>query len=136
MLSHAILSWAMGSCSAVLLLSAVPALAGEPPWTAPAAEKEIKNPLPRGTGIPEGKQVFETNCVICHGPAGKGDGPVGAALNPKPVDLTAKAVQAQSDGDLFWKISTGRGAMPSWQTLSEKDRWSLVQFIRSLEGKM
>ena len=134
MLSQAMLSWAAGGCSAILLLGALPAMAGEPPWTAPAAEKGIKDPLPRGTGISEGKQAFEANCVICHGPAGRGDGPVGAALTPKPGDLTAKPVQAQSDGELFWKISTGRGAMPSWQTLSEKDRWSLVQYIRSLGG--
>jgi mono/diheme cytochrome c family protein len=110
-------------------------MAGEPPWTAPAAEKGIQNPLPPTAGPQEGKKVFDANCVVCHGASGKGDGPVGAALTPKPGDLTGKAVQAQSDGELFWKISTGRGAMPSWQTLPEKDRWSLVQFIRTLRGK-
>jgi mono/diheme cytochrome c family protein len=135
MLSRAVLTWAMRGCCAILLLGAVPAMAGEPPWTAPAAERGIKNPLPPAAGMQEGKKVFEANCVVCHGPGGKGDGPVGAALNPKPGDLTSKAVQAQSDGELFWKISTGRGAMPSWQTLPQKDRWSLVQFIRNLSGK-
>jgi mono/diheme cytochrome c family protein len=135
MLGRVIFTCALGGCYAILILGAVPAAAGEPPWSAPAAERGVKNPLPPATGIQEGKQVFETNCVLCHGSGGKGDGPAGAALSPKPGDLTAKSVQAQSDGELFWKISTGRGAMPSWQTLPEKDRWSVVQFIRTLGGK-
>lgn len=59
----------------------------------------------------------------------------GAALNPKPKNLAEKAVQAQTDGELFWKISNGRGAMPPWNSLSEKDRWSLVRYIRSLAAK-
>jgi len=70
-----------------------------------------------------------------HGPAGTGDGLAAASLNPKPKDLSAKAVQARTDGELLWKISTERGAMPSWQTLPETGRWSVVQHIRSLGGK-
>lgn len=134
MLSHALLSLAVSAWSALLLLNAMPAFAGEESWTAPAAERQKKNPIPRAAGLQEGKKVFEANCSMCHGPTGKGDGPVGAALNPKPDNLTSKKVQAQTDGALFWKISTGRGAMPSWQTLPEKDRWSVVDFIRSLSG--
>ncbi len=137
MLNHSILSRVVAACSVMLLLSltVVPVLAGEPPWKAPAAEKGKKNPVPRATGVPAGKTVFETNCVMCHGPQGKGNGPAGVALDPKPADLTSKPVQVQTDGELFWKISTGRGAMPSWQTLPEKDRWSVVDYIRSLAGK-
>jgi mono/diheme cytochrome c family protein len=135
MLRFILRSLACPAWSALLLLAALPALAGEPPWAAPAAEREKKSPVSRASGVPEGKKLFETNCVMCHGPSGKGDGPVGAALTPKPEDLTSQAVRGQTDGALFWKISTGRGAMPSWQTLPEKDRWSVVAFIRSLGGK-
>jgi mono/diheme cytochrome c family protein len=134
MLSHALLSVTVSAWSALLLLSAIPVLAGEQPWTAPAAERQKKNPIPRAAGLQEGKKVYEANCSMCHGPAGKGDGPVGKALTPKPTDLTSKDVRSQTDGVLFWKISIGRGAMPSWQTLPEKDRWSVVDFIRSLSG--
>jgi mono/diheme cytochrome c family protein len=137
MLRHAIMSWAMAGCSVLmfLIVSAAPVTAGEPPWVAPAAEKAKKNPVSRATGVPEGKKVFETNCAMCHGQAGKGDGAAAVALNPKPADLSSKAIQSQTDGELFWKISTGRGAMPSWQTLPETDRWSVVDFVRSLGGK-
>ncbi len=134
---RSIITWMMAGCSALLFLITVaaPVSAGEPPWVAPATEKAKKNPVPRATGAPEGKKVFETNCLMCHGQEGKGNGPAGVALNPKPADLSSKAVQAQTDGELFWKISTGRGAMPSWQTLPEKDRWSVIDFIRTLGGK-
>jgi mono/diheme cytochrome c family protein len=135
MLSRPLLSSVMLGWSAMPLSSAAPVMVGEPLWTAPPAEKGKPNPVPCAEGLTGGKTVFETNCGMCHGPTGKGDGPVGAALTPKAEDLTARAVRAQTYGALFWKISTGRGAMPSWQTLPEKDRWSVVAFIRSLGGK-
>ena len=34
--------------------------------------------------LAKGKEVYEVNCASCHGPNGAGDGPAGAALNPKP----------------------------------------------------
>ena len=67
------------------------------------------------------------------GAKGKGDGAAAVALNPKPADWTSKRVQDESDGELFWKISTGRGAMPAWKHLPEKDRWALVQYLRTLK---
>jgi mono/diheme cytochrome c family protein len=105
-------------------------------WEAPAGEKGKKNPLPDDKATREmGEKVAKTNCVSCHGAKGKGDGAAAAALNPKPADWTSKKVQAESDGEIFWKISTGRGAMPSWKFLPENDRWALVRYIRSLGGK-
>lgn len=101
-------------------------------WRAPAAAKNAKNPE---KGAEVGRKVAETNCTPCHGPGGKGDGPAAAALNPKPADWTSKKVQSETDGELFWKISNGRGAMPPWKHLSEKERWQLVNYIRSLAKK-
>jgi mono/diheme cytochrome c family protein len=105
-------------------------------WEAPAVEKAKKNPLPADAAtVAQGKKVAETNCVSCHGPKGKGDGPASVALNPKPADWTSKKVQSESDGEIFWKLSTGRGAMPSWKFLPENDRWALVRYIRTLAAK-
>jgi mono/diheme cytochrome c family protein len=127
--------WIVTACGAALLFGGLPATAGETPWTAPAVEKSKKNPVRREVGVQEGRKVFDLNCSMCHRPPGKGDGPAGAALDPKPKDLTSGAAQAETDGELFWKISTGRGPMPPWQSLPEKQRWSLVHYIRSLAGK-
>ena len=99
-------------------------------WEAPPAEKAKKSP---GGNAASGKKLAETNCVSCHGNSGKGDGPAAAALNPKPADWTSAKVQGESDGSLFWKISNGRGPMPPWKHLSEKDRWDLVSYVKSLK---
>ena len=101
-------------------------------WEAPAAEKAKKSP---GGNPASGKKLAETNCISCHGASGKGDGPAAAALNPKPADWTSARVQGESDGALFWKISNGRGPMPPWKHLSEKDRWDLVAYVKSLGKK-
>jgi mono/diheme cytochrome c family protein len=42
-------------------------------------------------------------------------------------------MSAQSDGELFYKISEGRRPMPEFKTkLTEEQRWQLVLFTRSL----
>jgi mono/diheme cytochrome c family protein len=104
-------------------------------WKAPPEAKTIKNPQPpTPASVAQGKKLAETNCVSCHGPGGKGDGPAAAALPPpKPADWTSSRVKRETDGELFWKISDGRGAMPPWKHLPEKDRWDLVNYIRSAQ---
>ncbi len=88
---------------------------------------------PGAKAVEQGKKVAQVNCVACHGAGGKGDGAAAAALNPKPADWTSARVQDEPDGELFWKISTGRGAMPPWRHLPENERWALIHYIRSLK---
>ena len=118
------------AAAGVLALSASAWAQG--PWEAPAAEKGKKSP---GGNTASGKKLAETNCASCHGASGKGDGPAAAALNPKPADWTSAKVQSESEGELFWKISNGRGPMPPWKHHSEKDRWDLVTYVKSLGKK-
>ena len=111
--------------------------AGGSDWKAPQYVDKTKNPLAgEAKATKEGKNLFNTNCSICHGDKGEGNGPAAATLNPKPKNLTSKQVQEQSDGALYWKITTGKPPMISWQSaLSEKQRWSLVNYIRQLNKK-
>lgn len=105
-------------------------------WEAPAEAKKTKNPVKAGPDvINAAKQITTTQCAPCHGASGKGDGPAAAALPVKPADWTSKAVQSQTDGELFWKITNGRGPMPPWKHLAETERWGLVHYIRSLAKK-
>lgn len=106
-------------------------------WAAPKYVEKLKNPLAgNAQATKEGKTLFKTNCVTCHGDKGEGNGPSAATLNPKPGNLTSKQVQEQPDGAIFWKITTGKPPMLSWQqTLNEKQRWSLVNYIRELRKK-
>jgi mono/diheme cytochrome c family protein len=129
-------AWVALAIGAVAVVGLAASARAQAPWEAPAAEKAKKNPSPSDPKTAEqGKKVAQINCASCHGAMGKGDGAAAAALSPKPADWTSKKVQAESDGEIFWKISTGRGAMPSWKHLPESERWALVRYIRSLGGK-
>jgi len=99
---------------------------------------KAKNPVPAGEkakSAERGKSLAMTNCAPCHGNGGKGDGPGAAALPKKPADWTSKAVQAESDGGLFVRITDGNPPMPPWGSLPDKDRWDLINYIKSLGKK-
>ena len=117
----------------LLAWAGVAVVSAQGPWVAPADAKAMKNPV---KGVGNAKKSIETNCVSCHGPSGKGDGPAAAALPaPKPANWTSAGVQKQTDGEIFWKMSNGRGAMPPWKHLPEQERWEIVNYIRTLKGK-
>lgn len=67
--------------------------APEPAEEAPAPAAEEPTPEPPAEEPPaaafDAKGTFETVCATCHGATGKGDGPAGAALDPKPADFSA-----------------------------------------------
>ncbi len=129
-----------GAAAATILLAVVSLGApawGQGKWECPVAEKAKKNAVPNTPqAVAAGKKlVTDKACTACHGETGKGDGPGAAALNPKPANWTSAAVQSESDGCIFWKISTGRGAMPPWASLSETERWQIIHYLRTLKGK-
>ncbi|MFZ6031462.1 MAG: c-type cytochrome [Chloroflexota bacterium] len=110
--------------------------------TVPAEYDGLTNPLAGSTeAAAAGKDLYAGRCATCHGEAGRGDGAGGAALNPKPTDLTA--LDAASDGYIYWRIAEGGmvepfksqgSAMPAWKNvLSEEETWQLVTYIRTLE---
>lgn len=95
----------------------------------------MQNPVEATTAsITRGRELYLQSCASCHGQEGHGDGPAGATLNPKPLDLTIH-VPLHSDGRLMEWISEGiaRTAMPPWkERYSETDRWSIINFLRQL----
>ena len=112
------------------------ARAGES-WQAPETVAVMKNPVGSTEGgIAQGRKIYETRCADCHGAKGKGDGPAAADLDPKPGDLSRAAMNGQSDGALFWKVSEGRKPMPTYKSkLSDEQRWQVVTYVRTLAGK-
>jgi mono/diheme cytochrome c family protein len=96
-------------------------------WQAPREAWARRNPLPATPEIVGGgRKLFLRHCAECHGGGGQG--------NKRAADLLLPAVQAQSDGALFWKITNGnpRRGMPSWGRLPEPQRWQLVHSLRAL----
>jgi len=95
----------------------------------------------------KGKVLFETNCASCHGTSGKGDGPVGAALQPPPRDFTKaefkydanKDGKPGEDADLLLVITNGAAAyggsplMAPWGHLPEQDRLDLIAYVRTFK---
>jgi mono/diheme cytochrome c family protein len=79
-----------------------------------------------------GRALFAKHCACCHGPSGRGDGSAGRDLDPQPSDLAQPEVLEKSDAQLFRQITRGRRPMPSFNKLSEEDRWHIIQYIRTL----
>ena len=89
--------------------------------------------------IANGAALYQdSGCAGCHGVSGHGDGPTAPELNPPPPDLTARHATAHTAGDLFWWLSYGvkpTSAMPGFgQSLSEEERWDLINYVRALSS--
>ncbi len=103
-------------------------------------ENAQANPIPPNrASIESGAALYTTSCLPCHGVSGKGDGPVGVTLNPRPADLTQHAIPGiHTDAQLYEWITNGfpGSRMPAFKTaLSDTDRWNLVNFMRTLAPK-
>jgi mono/diheme cytochrome c family protein len=101
----------------------------------PAAGAPV-NPVPADeTSIARGSQLFYTNCAMCHGVDGEGNGTIAAFfVKKKPANLTSALVQSKNDGAIFLTISNGFGFMPALnENFTVRERWDLVNFVRTLD---
>ena len=89
---------------------------------------------PAAPAVVDGDKIYAEKCTVCHGPGGKGDGPGGAALNPKPRDHTSGAyMNARTDDQLLEVIRNGKGNMPAWKSvLSDEEIHAVLKHVRSL----
>jgi len=77
----------------------------------------------------EGEKLYQVNCHSCHGDPGRNNF---IALQPPPGDPATEKIQRNSDGEIFHKVSAGRGQMPSFRSVLTTDEiWKVVSFIRS-----
>ncbi|MEJ5198015.1 MAG: cytochrome c [Anaerolineae bacterium] len=86
--------------------------------------------------LARGKQLYGHHCAVCHGPQGKGDGPVTQfwkADAKRPANLTEPRIGQQTDGALYLTIAQGFGVMPPLrENLSVRERWDIVNYVRTL----
>jgi mono/diheme cytochrome c family protein len=102
----------------------------------------LENPVPASVETTRrGSEVYRVNCAACHGPDGRGGGPVaayyerGAAGPVRPPDLASARVRGRTDGQLWWIVRRGLGNMPAFgPLLRDEEVWLVVRFIRSVQG--
>jgi copper transport protein len=83
----------------------------------------------------KGKAVYEQSCAICHGAQGKGDGPAGLMMTPRPADFTSAKIKGKPDGELLKSIQDGRPptTMPAFKgQLSAQQIADVLAYTRSL----
>ena len=128
-----------------------------PRSVAPCGASTADRALAPADAVDHGRDLFRIYCASCHGPAGRGDGPVASELVNRPVDLTALAggnggvfpeerVRSTIDGRADLR-SHGTRTMPIWglafqesgtdvaqePEVERRIGW-LVEFLRSIQA--
>ncbi|MFN8059074.1 MAG: cytochrome c [Vicinamibacterales bacterium] len=90
--------------------------------------------------VDNGRRLYLAHgCRVCHGQEGRGDGPVGLTLNPRPRDfrdLTAYR-QGTSIEEIAWTIGNGvrqKGSMMQpYAHIPEADRLLIAKYVKRLQ---
>ncbi|MCX6306133.1 MAG: cytochrome c [Bacteroidetes bacterium] len=103
-------------------------------WVVPDDQKAVVAPFKFTPDMQkQGEQLYQKNCQSCHGIPGKDNW---AKLTPPPGDLSKEKAQKQTDGEMFYRITTGKVPMPEFRNiLSEDDRWWVIAYLRSYNPK-
>ncbi|MCP5057000.1 MAG: cytochrome c [bacterium] len=119
-------------------LAAAAAPATPPPAAADPEPEPEPEPLVPDAG--RGAEIYALNCSSCHGSAGLGDGPAGAALQPPPTNHADGGYMNTLHNDHLYKavyeggVAVGKSAtMAPWgAVLGEAKVWDLVAFMRTI----
>lgn len=106
-------------------------------------QEQLANPVRANlASLKNGEKLFQRYCSTCHGPEGKGDGPVaGPPFGTGPFGLVlpvggpASVAKIFSDGHIYTTMTLGRGRMPSYRRILPEHRWDIVNYIRDLNGQ-
>jgi high-affinity iron transporter len=122
-------------------------LAKRPPAVLDSLEKrfadilgnDAKLELPKlPMDLAQGKTIYTQSCASCHGVTGLGDGPGGAALNPRPPAIgTSAQMHGVSPALMYRIVSVGIAGTPMAGfsgSLTSEQRWSVVAYINSLRS--
>lgn len=81
--------------------------------------------------LERGAYLYNMACAVCHGPEGKGDGPVVSKGMPMPPSYTSRRVRRYKVGHIYHVITVGYGNMASHaQQLYPEDRWAVAEYVK------
>jgi hypothetical protein len=96
-----------------------------------------------GDGIPlkvdravleRGRERFNINCAICHGPVGLGNGITSQYGLVGIANFHDSRLRTMPDGQIFNTITLGKNTMgPYGSNISVEDRWAIISYIRALQ---
>ncbi len=86
-----------------------------------------------GEFLHKGEMQFNIRCAPCHGQAGEGNGLVGRKLPVPPTPFHTDYMRGQPLGHYFDVITQGIRTMPSYEFVSEENRWAIAAYIQALQ---
>ena len=96
------------------------------------------NPTPDTVAsVDRGAVTYDATCARCHGAEYRGDGPDAGTTSVPPASLVSGHLDSHSDSDIYTWIRDGLpGGMPGYAgSLTEAQRWDLVNFLRGINGQ-
>jgi cytochrome c len=99
----------------------------------PEAEKNKKNPVPATPpSVENGKNLYGSQCAMCHGARGDGKGDLVARLKLTVPDLRDPQVQKKrTDGEWFYILSKGHAEMPPENRMEPNEKWDIINYMRT-----
>jgi mono/diheme cytochrome c family protein len=101
--------------------------------------------LPDDSLWPQGRYVYQRNCLVCHGSYGDGRGEMGRELKPRPRDFgrgifkyrSTPAGALPTDADLERIVRGGLAgtAMPIFSNLSDREIKSVIEYVKSFSSR-
>lgn len=96
-------------------------------------------PVSASTNAFEGRRLYTTYCLVCHGAKGDGHGPLANAMKKTPQNLLDSKVASESDIDLHSAIASGKAhdeilGMPRWNSVLPGTQIDdIVAYLRFLQ---
>ena len=89
--------------------------------------------------VERGEAVYVQQCLACHGPELRGDGPGSEGMDPPPADFSQPHTMVHSDEDLIYWVRNGKQgtAMPGFEdVLSDGEIRDVLSYIEARQGSL